>query len=82
MTELIMPQDGAVVSQKTDVMRLFERDIAKNAGVNMWGSFASDEEGPLTEPLPVRFEWKTDEDDAVFALSEDSGFVTSVPHRV
>ena len=82
MTELIIPQDGVVVSQKTDVMRLFERDIAKNAGVNMWGSFASDEEGPLTEPLPVRFEWKTDEDDAVFALSEDSGFVTSVPHRV
>ncbi|MBO4219310.1 MAG: tyrosine-protein phosphatase [Clostridia bacterium] len=82
MTELIMPQDGALVSQKTDVMRLFERDIAKNAWVNMWGSFASGEEGPLTEPLPVRFEWKTDECGAVFALSEDSGFAASVPHRV
>lgn len=82
MTKLILPEDGAVVSQKTDVMRLFERDIRKNAWVWRWGMFASVTDGILTRPLPVCFEWETDEKDAVFALAYDPGFTEPVPHKV
>ena len=57
MTTLILPEDDAMVSQKTDVMRLFERDIRKNAWVWRRGSFAAGTDGVLTRPAPVRFEF-------------------------
>ncbi|MBO4219309.1 MAG: tyrosine-protein phosphatase [Clostridia bacterium] len=82
MTNLIFPEDGAVVSQKTDVMRLFEMNIRKNAWVWRWGMFASDKDGVLTRPEPVCFKWETDDESALFALAYDPDFTEPVPHKV
>ncbi|MBO4219311.1 MAG: tyrosine-protein phosphatase [Clostridia bacterium] len=71
MVELISPKNGETVSQKTDVMKLFEKDIEANASVWGWVAFAADTDGICTVPEPVRFSWKGSGGDSLFVLSEN-----------
>ncbi len=69
MTELFYPADGALVSQLTPKQKHF---ILSR---NQWGDLSDRmpvDESPIdhSQPLPVRFSWRTEEEDAVFTLWE------------
>ncbi|MBO4219354.1 MAG: tyrosine-protein phosphatase [Clostridia bacterium] len=71
MVRLLSPKNGETVSQKTEVMKLFEKDIEANASVWGWVAFAADSDGICTVPEPVRFSWDGSGGDGMFVLSEN-----------
>ena len=69
MTELIYPSDGALISQFTPKQKHFMRSR------NQWGDLSDRVpvgESPIDHslPEPVRFSWRTGEEDALFTLWE------------
>ncbi|MBP5236560.1 MAG: tyrosine-protein phosphatase [Clostridia bacterium] len=74
MIRLISPLNGDTVSQKKEVMKIFEENIEENAKHPAWCSFASEEFGVCTIPEPVRFEWNKGDGSAYFELSDVEDF--------
>ena len=74
MVQLVRPENGAVVSQKKEIMRTFEKDVEGNAQVFAWCTCESEEFGVCTIPEPVRFEWETGDGEGNFELSDREDF--------